>query len=221
MEDYYLKFEFSSVHNTSKNMNYYVYAETMDDLKLFTSQHGFTNVPPESITLVKKGSNGKYDGSHVLEPYKFKSNSSDELLTVMTCWDFVEEAISNVAAELNQYMLFGEAIVRRDVEIFKVIGDIINGLDHGMVVDFLLCDYCPDDEYADDIMKANCVLYQLQKDYKKHVGRPTDDGNICLTYEGLCDAIVEDDDDPNKGVLPITIECYISNFTEKMMDAFT
>lgn len=218
MSDYYLKFEFSSIHNTSKNMNYCVYAENKDDLKLFMTQHGFSNVPNESVTLVEKG---KHEGDHVLEPYKFRSNSSNELFTVMTCWKFVEDAIAKLSRDLSETMLFGEAIVRRDIEIFKVIGDVINGLDQGRIIDFLLCDYTPsENDFGDERIKNSIELYQLQKEYMRHIDHPSEDNPEMLIYSDLCDAMVDEDGDPDKGVLPITIECYINNFTEMMMDAF-
>ncbi len=218
MNDYYFKFEFSSIHDPTKAMKYFVYGETLDDLKLFISQHGFRDVPPESIKVIKRSSMGKYDGSHLLEPYKFRSNSSKELFTVMTCWRFVEDAISQLATDLSQVMLFGESIVRRDIEIFKLIGDLVNGLEQGNIIDFVLCDYCPDDEHDDDVIKSNDLLYQLQKNYLNQIGRPTEDTGSRLIYENLCDAVVYDDE--GEDVLPITVECYISNFTEMMMDVF-
>lgn len=212
MVDYYFKFEFTSVHNTVKNMNYYVLAETIDDLKLFLSQHNFYDVPPESISIYPKHKMDNYEGNLVLEEYRFKSNNSPEILTVMTCWKFVEEAISNIASDLNQYMLFGEAIVRRDVEIFKLIGDYISSLDHAHIIDFTLCDI--DDDIADGVL-TNEKINELTRKYKQIIGSPTEDADMAIVYDSIFDSVND-----NACVLPITIECYISNFTEMMMDAF-
>lgn len=214
MEDYYFKFEFSSIHNKIKSINYYVLAETMDDLRLFMAQHGFKDAPPESIELLPKNNMGKYSHNCLLEEYKFKSNNSDEVFSVMTCWTFINDTVNRISNDLNEYMLFGEAIIRRDVEIFKVIGDLVSGLDFGHVIDFMLCDYKPEDE-TDEIV-SDQLLYQLQKEYMKHIGKPTEDVNVTKTYEDLFNSV--DDDEDN--IMPVTIECYISNFTEMMMDVF-
>jgi hypothetical protein len=212
MEEYYFKFEFSSVHCKSKSINYYVLAKNMDDLKLFLSQHGFNNVPPEAVKLIPRNKTGKYDENCVLEPYRFKSNSSSEIFTVMTCWRYIDEAVSKLASDLSQYMLFGEAIVRRDVEIFKTIGDLIQNLGVAHVIDFSLCDV----DNTNDSILSNREIRDMHKKYCQRVGAPTEDTDVVLTYERLFDSVDNEHDD----VLPITIECYISNFTEMMMDVF-
>lgn len=211
MTEYYFKFEFTSIHNNIKNMNYYVLSENIEDIKLFLLQHNFTNVPQEAITLIEKSKTGKYDGNNILEPYRFRSNKSTEVFTVMTCWKFVEEAVSNLSADLNQFMLFGESIIRRDVEIFKLIGDLVNDIDHAHVVDFSLCD--PDD--IDEAILNGKDIMELHGKYKQIIGAPTEDSDMVMTYESLFESINDDD-----MILPITIECYINNFMEMMIDVF-
>lgn len=208
MTDYYFKFEFTSIHNTNKNMNYYVLAENMDDLKLFLLQHNFHDVPPEAVQVVPRDYNS---GSHVLESYRFKSNSSSEIFSVMTCWLFIEETVQNLSMDLNQYMLFGEAIIRRDIEVFKVIGDLLSGMDHIHIIDYIAADI----ESTDTPETSAKEITEMRKEYCRKIGSPTEDTDMYITYESIFDAM-----DRHDGVLPITIECYIGNFTEMMMDAF-
>ena len=192
--EYCFKFSFMSMHSENKNMSYHVLAETEEDLYLFLKQHGFSDAPPESIQLFPKDKIVA-DLSHILKPFKFKSNKRPGIFSVMTCEAFVDDAISNLASDLNVNMLFGEAIIRRDIEVFKMIGDLVHDLPFAHVIDFVLAD-------------------QMTSEYRTKICCPCEDTDYYMTYEQLYDAVTPDE------IYPITLECYISNFTEMMVDVF-
>ena len=212
-EEYFYRFEFSSMHNTKKSMNYSVYAATADDLKIFLNQHGFTDVPNEAVTMVPK-SEARYT-SKIIEPYRFKSNKSNEIFTVYTCWEYIEDALQNATNDLTQCMLFGEAIIRRDIGIFKYIGDLIDHIKHAVIIDYIIADIetlnsmeCED--------KSSKEIKEMRDTYRMRIGAPSEDFASVSVMEELLDAIPDNDE----GVMPITLECYTSSFTEMMMDAF-
>lgn len=213
----YLKFEFSSMNNRVKNMNYYVYSESIRDLQIFFRQHNFRNVPQEAVTIYPSTGRNSIIDLRLLKPFKFKSNKTNEIYTVMTCDEFVNIAMENVANEIAQFSLFGEAIMRRDIDIFKIIGDNISKLPHAHITDYVLADEytifrntdSPDDSFDKDIR-------DLDKNYLKRIGAPTEDQDSRMVLESLHDAVDHSADD----IYPITLECYVSNFTEMMVDAF-
>lgn len=208
--EYYFKFSFMSMHTNNKNLSYHVLAETKENLYLFLKQHGFSDAPPESIQLFPKDKVSA-DLSHILKPFKFKSNKMPGVFSVMTCEAFVDTAIDNLAADLNANMLFGEAIIRRDVEVFKMIGDLVHDLPFAHVIDFVLADVessnFPDASTVEDIR-------QMTDEYRTKICCPCEDTDYYMTYEQLHDAVNPDE------IYPITLECYISNFTEMMVDVF-
>lgn len=208
--EYCFKFSFMSMHSENKNMSYHVLAETEEDLYLFLKQHGFSDAPPESIQLFPKDKIVA-DLSHILKPFKFKSNKRPGIFSVMTCEAFVDDAISNLASDLNVNMLFGEAIIRRDIEVFKMIGDLVHDLPFAHVIDFVLADVesskLPDAELGKEII-------QMTSEYRTKICCPCEDTDYYMTYEQLYDAVTPDE------IYPITLECYISNFTEMMVDVF-
>lgn len=217
MEDL-LRFEFSSRHNSNRNMNYYVYARTHEDLLMFLRQHNFINVPNEAISIKSVDETSVVYGLRLLRPFNFRSNKNNQLFTVMTCDEFVNATIESVANELCQFSLFGEAIMRRDIGIFDMIASLVGDLTHVHIIDYTLAD-----EYKifrnTDFPNEGCSadeMTSLTKSYLKHIGAPTEDGDLLTIIQSLQDSIDHTDCD----VYPITLESYVANFTEMMVDAF-
>ena len=134
----YIRFDFSPVkHSTS--MHYYVLAESLDEMHMFLNQHGFHNVD-SSLVFYPIEKYKSTDSAHVLHEYRFMSNHKPGVFTVMTCENFITHAIETTANDLTDASLFGEAILRTDIEIFKVISSLINRLSHGHVIDIQIAD---------------------------------------------------------------------------------
>lgn len=212
----YLKFEFSSMNNHNKNMNYYVYASTIEDLQMFCKQHNFHNVPSEAITIHSTHNDSIAD-IRLLKPFRFKSNRNDEIYTVITCEEFVDIAIENVANDLAQFMLFGEVIMRHDIGIFKMISDNVSKLPHAHIIDYILADEFNIFNHTDSPdMSFTKEIYDMGKQYLKSIGAPTEDQDFRMVLQSIYDDISHEKDE----IYPITIECYVSNFTEMMIDTF-
>lgn len=207
-----LKFEFSSVRNKRKNMNYKVMTDRIDYMTLFARQHGFNDIPPEAIKVLTKPDNW-IDDLDWLVPYKFRSNTIQGDYTIISTPRFVDSAIESIAGEISQSTLFGESIMRRDIELFKVIGDLVNKLEFAHVTDFVIAD----DETVRQL-EENCLINrdiaEMEKRYRSHLNHPSEDVDASMILQDLYDAVTKQE------YMPITIEGYISNFTEMMVDCF-
>lgn len=208
MENLLLRFEFSSIHNTNPNVNYHVFAENMDILNIFLKQHNFTDVNKCSITVVENTLD-PCDEGFILRPFTFKSNSNNTTYTIITCDHFVTQAIELLADDLNKSMIFGEAIFRQDIEIFKLISDCLKGLSHVHIIDFSLCDV-DETELGDTTIKD---LMDLNQKYMNAICSPAEDPDYYLTLQSITN-------DLDSNVMPITIECYVEHFASMMVDTF-
>ena len=208
------KFSFESAKNSngSSGMKYHVIAYSMDDMYTFLRQHKFDiEMAMHAITIHDKYEIHEYE-SNYLKPYQFKSNVRKGVFTVMTTEYIIDLMLENVTADLTHSLLLGEAIFRRDVEVFRMIADIITKLPHVHIIDFTRVDVesatLPEDKYVYDMIK-------LQQQYAKHIGAPTEDAD----YVGILDNL--EHYQLNEPVSPITIEGYVSQFTEMMMDTYS
>lgn len=211
---YMFKFEFSSCHNKIKNMNYDVYAESEEDMKMFLTQHNFTDAPLDSITVIPKEECDNINDAHILKTFLFKSNRTNEIYHVITCDWFVDFAVETTCNELRDSLIFGEAIIRRDIEIFKLIGDLVSSLPHVNIMDFALADI---QSSTDNILIDHFIeMNNMKKEYSCKCLDDLDstDSAIYYVHESMEYSRCDDQ------VQPITLEAYVSAFTETMFDAF-
>ena len=208
----WLRFDFQSIRQKYSPTKFRVVTDDFSNLMLFFRQHGFKDVPNESIQIVCIDDIDTCpDHYHILKPYKFKSNYSNEIYNIMTCEDFINYAIDSAANDLNGYLLFGEAILRHDIEIFKTIGELVYGLRHTTVFDYILADeQCVDNN--DGLISRE--IAQMRKDYLTKVSAPCEDYGAYETFESLHNDFVYGE------ILPITLECYTSSFVEMMTDEY-
>lgn len=222
--DDYLKFQFRSIRSKSKAFTYVALTKNPEDLQLFLKQHKFDNVPKESITLLPESEFRQKDESCVLRPYKFKSNRQPfgQVFTIMSNQDIVEGILDPVSEEICKFSLFGEAIVRRDIEVFKVIGNIISDLPATHVVDFSLVDmdeaHLSDEDDLNESAKSTQEFISYYIDYDKRITYPTEDHDMSVIRDDL-DRAYRDSVDADS-VLPFTIEAYIEHFVSMMTDSF-
>lgn len=199
------------MHNKVKNMNYHVIAKNEEDMKLFLLQHNFTDSPMDAITVIPEDEYDQGEYRYTLEKYLFRSNKSKELFTVMTCPDFVDFAVETTCNDLVDSLLFGEAILRRDIEIFKLIGDLIHSLPHTNIMDFSLADV---DSTDDTVPEHITDILEMRKTYCNKIGCVTEDDGSYYVHQSMefdrCDTLPQ----------PITIESYVASFTERMVDVF-
>lgn len=210
LDDHYIKFKFSSVMSRKYDRPFEVYAKNMDEMNMFLNQHCFKNVDNSAFEIIPT-SMCRNKNDMMLRIYSFKSNHSNDVYRVMTTRSFVDMAAENTASIINCNLLFGEAILRHDIEIFKHINDLLWDLPHVHVKDVLLAD--------DDIINSNNLIketIEMRSQYLSCIDKPWNDYDPMLVAQSLYDAI-SDDDDPDE-IYPITIEAYVSNFTSMITD---
>lgn len=207
LDDHYIRFRFSSVLNRGKDKPYEVFANTMDEMKMFLTQHCFKDVDNAAFEFIPK--NLCKHNDMILELYSFKSNHSNDVYHVMTTKFFVERALEDTAADINYTLLFGEAILRHDIEIFKHICDLLWNLPCVHVKDVLIAD---DESINKKQYFGNSV--DLVTQYYESFGKPWEDCDSQLVIQSLYDSL---SNEPGE-IYPITIEAYVSSFTTLLTD---
>ena len=215
MPDAYIRFDFTSVKRLG-SMKYYVLAENMDDMNQFLMQHGFKDVT-DALKIYPAEKYKSSDCSHILDIHRFMSNHKPGVFPVMTCASFVDHAIETVANDLGDHSVFGEAILRQDIEFIKMIGSIITKLPHGYVMDYTL---------ADESILFKCLENGVAKredidntaGWMARTGHPSEDPTAQVILQSLYDATPDLSND--LGIYPITLEAYVSSFTELMIDCY-
>lgn len=211
----YFKFTFTSGQSRS-SMKYYVLASSIDDMHLFLKQHGF-NDAYESIMIVPEGDIKGKDWAHVLRICRFKSNRNPKTYNVMTSEDLVTRVFENVSNDLSDHSIFGEAILRTDVEFLKMIGSLIGKLEHGYVMDFNLADESMLFNTLENENQYKNQIMDMIAEYKNRIGAPTEDVGSQTILQSLYDACPDRD---SNCIYPITVEAYVSTFTELMVDCY-
>lgn len=209
--DSIFKFEFESIKMKGTNLKYTVYSYSREYMNMFLKQHGFSieNSYVQCIPIEKFDEETEL----ILKPFKFKSNTSDEIFDIITTPQFIYDAIDMTCSELSESLLFGPAALRSDIEIFKMINDLINELPHVYVMENMLIDGDSGEvlniSHHDEIMNlynAHGVCEMSDELYEA-----IDDTFI---YESMhCSSVDED-------VQPITIEGYVSYFTSMLVDTY-
>ena len=211
----YFKFTFTSGSSRS-SMKYYVMSSAIEDVYLFLKQHGFHDAK-ESIMIVPEEEFKPKDYSHELRIVNFKSNKKPGTFHVMTSEDLITRAIENTANDLSDHSIFGEAILRTDVEFLKITGSLIGKLEHGFVMDFNLADESMLFNSLENENQYKNQIMDMIAEYKNRIGAPTEDIGSQTILQSLQDAVPDRD---TGCIYPITIEAYVSTFTELMVDCY-
>ncbi len=178
-----------------------VYHDDLDMIKLFLQQHGFdkTQTMIESIpdTYGEKDFNGNY-----LKYYNLKSNEDNQVHSIVTSDNLYDLALDYVINEMNQYLLFGEVILRDDIQIINIIKDLLLNIPFTNIIDYELIDRdlvdtCTaynkyhSDEYVDEFHESNMSTYKCVNN---------------IMGDQLIAAFLKD------GVSTITLEAYVKSF---------
>lgn len=215
MPEQYIRFDFTSVKKQG-SMQYYVLAENMTEMQQFLSQHGFHDVN-DALKLYSGDKYRASNCSHILKTYRFMSNHKPGVFPVMTCASFVDHAIESAANDLGDHSIFGEAILRQDIEFIKMIGSAITKLPHGYVMDYILADESTLFECLENGGTKRDMIENTSDWLIRHSG-PSEDPTSQTILQSLYDATPDLDND--YGVYPITVEAYVSYFTELMIDCY-
>lgn len=210
-------FRFTIPRLTKVNINYtgyayshsdiHIYSHTKEDMMLFMQQHGF-DIQYADVQYVYDNDSETNSSYTTLKLYHFKSNKCDTVYHIMTCEYFIQQALSNVASHISDACVFGQGIFRDDVEIIKLVQDLLDKLPHVEILDYGFID--------GDWVVENCM-----------------DADIDLSWESIKKCrLFDEDGEPNyemfdnssiydsfvtKGpdeIQDITIEAYVRSFTE-------
>lgn len=208
------RFQFSPRKTKSEDFSYKVYSDDKNKMNTFLSQHNFDPsyvhidcIPTYSIPQSEWTKMEEY----MLTEFKFKSNMSPELYNIMTTRWLVSNAIDLTCSELSECLLMGPPSIRHDIEIFKIINDLINKLPHVFIMDQTLIDgdsgNYDNDEYENRYMNRNA--HHLYDGFM--MAEACEDS---LIYESMYNESFDEE------IQPITIESYVNGFTSLLFDKF-
>lgn len=175
----------------------YVWSHEENVIHIFMNQHNMSidKVDVRVSTLEECAST--YDplltDTDELQPYKFKSNSSKDVITLYTTENILSELITYICDVFTRTILkFGEAVTREDVELFDRIVELIDSLPYACVYEFQLL----------DDPRLNCGYIN-----GGYIDRSEDleHEDYSITYDNLIPRPVDK-------VQPITIEAYVHFF---------
>lgn len=219
MNDELYEFKFESLRrfkNNDHGMIYKIYSESLNDISTFCAQHNFDiNCAKDAIVPVDRGTVNLIT-SRTLKVFKFKSNIRQGVFDIMTTENFMDIIIENMASDLAQTLMFGESIFRTDLELFKTITELMGHMKHAKILDFAYVDTDSTDlnKASFDIATTAQELIALNTKYSQMIGCPSEDAPVLAIQDALSMDLLNND------VSPITLEGYISGFTELMIDVF-
>lgn len=193
----------------------YIESTNLDEIKMFVLQHNFKYESLDSITI--KNDEYNYDTTKQLELFKFRSNLSDEEISIYTTYDLLNNVIELISDDMNDISVFrSNTIVKIDLPIIKVVNDLIHSLPYSTVFN-----------YVNDILDEGLSIEDLAQidKYNKYIkvldtfneydysGEPLNHEFLSLNmidYRKDALSIKTKESHDNDMFLPITIEAYIS-----------
>lgn len=191
-------------YSTNGSLKYKVFSEGLYPMKMFVQQHNFGRDILELIEPVPEGTD--LPDGEILRPYKFKSKYSDtDVYTIYTTDDFVSDAVQAVCAELAEYLVFGDVLIRTNIELMKTISDLIGELKYVYVLDHGSIDGDTGELYSQDFEKYVKVFDPFMV--------PAEDGfDDAYIYDSMTHAMLSQE------IQPITLEAYVSSFASIVTD---
>lgn len=189
---------------------------TNDDkmIKLFLQQHNF-DIQQTNVEYIDDTDDDLM--MNTLEIYKLYSNDDKKVHEIATTQHLIELTIDYVANEINQFLLFGDIILRRDVPLINLIIDTIEKLPFGEIRDYELMDT--------DLIDPRTICNPHRNEFGETVnyyedGEYTSNTELresrgLLSEKLLCGM--------KNGVEAITLEAYVKSFVSiiKYKDCFT
>ena len=206
------RFKFKSTSMPDR-LAYFVITDDIDKMNMFLKQHNFdpASVVIDCVPLKEHES----DGEFMLRPYIIKSNSSDKEYKIMTTEHMVYECGEQIASMMSNLLIFGDAVIRDDLPIMKIISDLVYNLDHVYVLDHTLYD------------KSSKQLYSSAWEQYTKVGYPEVSVENRLTLQdtpaSYDDSAIYESFSNSIGIdfpLPFTLEMYVSYFASLLTDEY-
>lgn len=185
-----------------------VYSNDINEIHLFLKQHNFDpnctfieNVPEEDAE-------DDYLDDNTLKFFKMKSNVDKEIHTIITSQHFIDLAVSYVTESLSDYLLFGETILRNDIQLIQVVREILGDMPCTAILDFNLLD-------GDSLKYAwNTDWMYVKKTIDQITESPSEDGqDLSELWQLIEDACKNE-------VLPFTLEAYVEMFVHVILGKY-
>ena len=180
---------------------YRVYTSDLGLMKLFLQQHKFDpeqtvieNVPYEVIQ-----NEDKQQEDHWLSIQKIGSNIDHKIHEIATTTHLLTLACDYATNELTQCLVMGDAILRKDIQLIKLVSDILESLPMTEIVEHLLMDT----QSVDDM--SWMIVSKTLEDFAEE---PSDVGPHVHINELLCEEWEKSD------MVPITLEAYVKSFVQ-------
>ena len=185
-----------------------VYSEDINEIHLFLKQHNFDLSQTFIENIPSDMAEDDYLEDNLLRPYQMKSNVDKEIRTIMTTRNFVNLTVSYVVEELGQFLLFGETILRNDIQLIQLVREILGSMPCTTILDF-------------DLLSGELLDYACNTDWmyvKKTIDQVTEspscDGqDLSELYEMI-------DRECNYDILPFTLEAYAEVFARIILGKY-
>lgn len=181
-----------------------VYSDRRDFMDMFLRQHGFSLEHAYVDVLSVHDVQPSSLNTSLLQPYKFKSNNSDEVFTIITAEWLISSAVDETCSDLSGTLMLGPASIRGDIEIFNIINQLIDMLPYVYVRDEKLIDGDSGNMFEEEEENRYCDRPTALDLYDQY-SLTGDDMDVYL-YESMHSARTGE-------IQPITVERYVHSFT--------
>lgn len=192
-------FEYYPLHVIPNMAPEVVYTTDRDLMTLFLQQHGFD---PNTANVKIIDDEIDEDDPYMLHIWRMGSRKRDRIYNVATTSNIIENVVLSVGLELSEAMTLGAISFRGDIQVFERIGNLISMLDYVYQMDGFAAD-------AGGYDVCDKETYSNGYPYYEEIAINHDDSF-------LYDALISDSH-PSKDVQPITIESYVSFFTDRFI----
>lgn len=186
-----------------------VYSEKLEEIHMFLKQHNFD----ESCTFIENIPEDLADEDdleeHMLEKYLMQSNEDGSIHEIYSTRRFIDLAINYTSTCLADTLLLGECILRRDIELIRLIIHNMETIPCTEILDFNALD----GSSIDDITDTSWMI--VSKTIEQIVDNPSMD--VTCT-SGIWEQI-SNSNMPGYP-LPITIEAYVESFVQIIMKRY-
>lgn len=190
------QFEFYPVNVIPNMKPTMVWSYDKDTMQLFLRQHGFdlNNARVNVVPCI-----GNINDETMLSIYKFGSRKRDRIYQIATTEEILACVLKRVGFNLSRTLSFGSASLRGDIQIFEHLMKLVTSLNFAYNIDSMAAD-------ASDYDTIDREEYINGYPYYESFAINSDDSFV---YESLFD-----ETGPTKPYQPVTIESYVSLFTE-------
>lgn len=120
-----------------------VWSDSSDMIEEFIKQHGMRRECLDISIMNKTSLEGcplHLNDDNRLVEYKMGSNTDGKIKTIVTAECYLTDALQGVSEELADSMVFGDAIVRTDIQVIDRIQKLVDQLHYGLVFDYSILD---------------------------------------------------------------------------------